>query len=128
MVSDLSELEAMIRALGLTYRKVEGALVAEYEDAKHGRLGIVFSVERETETLRIAIPLDVEPYEEALREVLRENFTSTTYKYALDYDGFLTVVYDVPANCIDNALQLRELVLYALDGARRVLERVEEEQ
>jgi hypothetical protein len=127
MVSDLSELEAMIRALGLSYRRVEGALVAEYEDPRHGRLGIVFSLEQDTKTLRIAIPLDVEPYREALPEILRENFTSTTYKYALDYEGFLTVVYDVPSTCIDNALQLRELVLYALDGARRILERVEEE-
>jgi len=128
MVSDLSELEAMIRAMGLSYRRIEGSLVAEYEDPRHGRLGIVFSLEQDTKTLRIAIPLDVEPYKEALSEILRENFTSTTYKYALDYEGFLTVVYDVPANCIDNALQLRELVLYALDGARRILERVEEEK
>ena len=116
MVSDLSELESMIRALGLAYRRMEGMLVAEYEDPRHGRLGIVFSVEQDTKTLRIAIPLDVEPYQEALGSILRENFTSTTYKYALDYDGFLTVVYDVPAECVDNALQLRELVLY---GPRR---------
>ena len=128
MVSDLSELESMIRALGLTYRRMEGMLVAEYEDPKHGRLGIVFSIEQDTKTLRIAIPLDVEPYREALGSILRENFTSTTYKYALDYDGFLTVVYDVPAECVDNALQLRELVLYALDGARRILSRVEEKE
>ncbi len=128
MVSDLSELESMIRALGLAYRRMEGMLVAEYEDPRHGRLGIVFSVEQDTKTLRIAIPLDVEPYQEALGSILRENFTSTTYKYALDYDGFLTVVYDVPAECVDNALQLRELVLYALDGARRILSRVEEKE
>ncbi len=128
MVSDLSELESMIRALGLTYRRMEGMLLAEYEDPKHGKLGVVFSVEQDTKTLRIAIPLDVEPYQEALGNILRENFTSTTYKYALDYDGFLTVVYDVPAECVDNALQLRELVLYALDGARRILSRVEEKE
>jgi hypothetical protein len=127
-VNNLSDLESMIRALGLTYRRVEGSLVAEYEDKRFGRLGLVFSFDQDTKTVRIAIPLDVEPYEEALGQLLRENFTSTTYKYALDYDGFITVVYDVPADCIDNALQLRELVLYALDGARRILERTEEEQ
>ncbi|KSW11448.1 hypothetical protein CF15_00910 [Pyrodictium occultum] len=59
--------------------------------------------------------------------MLEENFTSTTYKYALDYEGFITVVYDLPGDYVDNARKLREAILYVVEGARRVLERTREE-
>ena len=85
--------------------------------------------DRDTGVLRVAAPLDVEPTREGLRILLEENFTSATYKYALDYEGFITVVYDLPGEYVDNARKLREAILYVVDGARRVLERtrVEEE-
>ncbi len=128
MVSTLSELANLLRLLRLEYRRMGESLVASYEDEKHGSIGLVFSLERDTNTLRVAVPLDVEPTEQGLRILLEENFTSTTYKYAIDYEGFIAVVYDVPAGCVNDVRSLREIVLHVVEGARRVLERTVKEQ
>lgn len=127
MVRSMSDLEVYVRALGLSYSRVEGSLVLEYTAREGERIGVVVSYEGDTGVVRVAAPLDVEPTREGLRVLLEENFTSTTYKYALDYEGFITVVYDLPGDYVDNARKLREAILYVVEGARRVLERTREE-
>jgi hypothetical protein len=129
MVSDISDVEVYVRALGLPYSRAHGSIVVEHRDRRGEPIGIAIMYDRDTGVLRVAAPLDVEPTREGLRILLEENFTSTTYKYALDYEGFITVVYDLPGEYVDNARKLREAILYVVDGARRVLERtrVEEE-
>ena len=122
----IEELEVLVRALGLPYTRREGSLIVSVEDAKHGTLNVVVMYDEESDTVRLASPLDVEPYREALQWFLSENFTSTTYKYALDYDGFVAVVYDLPSKCVRTAKDLREAILEVVEGAKRVLERVEE--
>jgi hypothetical protein len=127
-VSRIDELEVMVRALGLPYSKREGALLITMQVEGYGEVGVVVSYDEESDRVRIAVPLDVEPYHEALTWFLSENFTSTTYKYAIDYDGFVAVVYDVPSRCVRSARDLREAILEVVEGAKRVLERVEEEE
>ncbi len=124
MVSSMDGLEALVRVLGLEYVKEAGSILVSYETGA-GRTGIVLSID-EAGWLRIAIPTDVEPTVEGLRWLLAENFSNTGYKYSLDYDGFITVVVDVPARCVGNARELRELMLYAVEGYRRLMERVSE--
>ncbi|ABM80438.1 hypothetical protein [Hyperthermus butylicus] len=123
MVSDLSELETMVRLLRLPYRRMGDSVVASFSDEKYGEIGLVYTLDRDTGSLRVAAPLDVEPTSEGLRVILEENFTSTTYKYALDYEGFITVVYDVQADCVRDVRKLREITLYVVEGAKRILER-----
>ncbi len=125
-MSQIDEVEVLVRALGLPFRRQEGSLILSYQDPKHGEIGVVISYEESSDTLRIVVPLDVEPYPEALRLLLEENFSSTTYKYALDYEGFIAVVYDLPRRCVKTARDLREAIVEAVAGARRILERSEE--
>ncbi len=125
-MSRIDELEVLVRALGLPYTRREGNLIVSIEDRRYGTINVVVMYDEESDTVRIASPLDVEPYTEALQWFLSENFTSTTYKYALDYEGFIAVVYDMPSRCVRTARDLREAVFEVVEGARRVLERVEE--
>ncbi len=125
MVSSLSELEVLVRAIGLSYRRRENNLLLEYDDKRFGRIGLVITLIPETRSVRIAAPLDVEPLDEALSWFLRTNFESYGYKYTIDYEGFITVVYDLPARCVNTVSELRDAVLEVIEGARRVLERTE---
>ena len=125
-MSKLDELEMLIRAIGLNYRKHGDSILVEYVDRKYGNIGIVVQYDEASDTVRIAAPLDVEPYEEALRLLLEENFSSQTYKYAIDYEGFITIVYDLPRKCIRTARDLREAIIEVIEGAKKVLERSEE--
>ncbi len=127
-MSKIDEIEVMVRALGIPYSRREGNLILTVEEPGYGRIGVVISYDEESDMVRIAVPLDVEPYQEALQWFLAENFTSTSYKYAIDYDGFIAVVYDLPSRCIRSARDIREAVLEVLEGAKRVLERTEEEK
>ncbi len=125
MVSSLSELEVLVKALGLPYRRERDAILVEYEDKKYGRIGLVIMLVREADVVRVAAPLDVEPLDEALSWFLRSNFENYSYKYTIDYDGFITVVYDLPRTCVNTVSSLREAVLEVVEGAKRVLERTE---
>ncbi len=124
-MSKLADLEVMVRALGLPYQKKDGNILLSVKDKKYGEIGVVVSYDENTNSVRITAPLDVEPYHEALSWFLSENFTNTTYKYAIDYDGFVAVVYDLPANCIKSARDLREAIVEVVEGAKKVLERTE---
>ena len=125
MVTGFSELEILVKALGLPYTRKENNLLLEYYDEKHGKIGLVVSYIAETNTIRIAAPLDVEPLEEALSWFLRTNFENYSYKYTIDYEGFITVVYDLPKKCVNSVADLKEAILEVVDGARKVLERTE---
>ncbi|AEM39248.1 hypothetical protein Pyrfu_1390 [Pyrolobus fumarii 1A] len=120
----LDELEVLVRALGLVYARQRDAILVEIEEDGE-RIGIAITYDEVSDTVRVAAPLDVEPLPEALSWYLEENFKSTTYKYALDYDGFVTVVYDLPRRYIRTARDLREAIVSVVSGAKRVLERVE---
>jgi len=124
----IDELEVLVRALGLPYQKRENAILTSYKTETGEEIGIVISLEQETESVRVAAPLDVEPLPQALSWFLEENFTSTTYKYTIDTEGFITVVYDLPAKCIRTARDLREAIVEVIEGAKKVLERVEKEE
>ena len=128
MVSSISDVEVYVRALGLPYRRVHGNIVVEYKDRRGETIGLAIIYDRDTGMLRVTAPLDVEPTREGLRILLEENFTSMTYKYALDYEGFITVVYDLPGEYVDNARRLKEAILYVIDGVRRILERTRVEK
>ena len=125
MVTSFSELEVLVRALGLPYQKREQNLLLEYRDEKYGRIGLVVSYLHEANTIRFAAPLDVEPLEQALQWFLRSSFESYSYKYTVDYEGFITVVYDLPRKCVNTVADVREAILEVLEGARKVLERTE---
>lgn len=124
MVTSLDGLEAFIRVIGLPYVRRGDTLLAEYEDPRAGRIGIVVTLEQEG-YVRVAVPTDVEPTEEGLRWLLSENFLNAGYKYALDYDGFIVVLYEAPAGCVENAGRLREAIAAVVEGYRRLMERVE---
>ena len=124
MVSGVEGLEAFLRVIGLSYVRRENSLVAEYRHPRLGSVGIVVSFEQDTGTVRVAVPTDVEPTREGLLWLLQENFSSTSYKYAVDYEGFITIVYDVPSACVDNARRLRELITETIHGYERLMERV----
>ncbi|MET1102033.1 MAG: hypothetical protein ABWW69_06135, partial [Pyrodictiaceae archaeon] len=123
MVSRLEDIEVFLRSLGLDYERRENALLVQYPDEKYGRLGVVIMIFEEAGILRVSVPLDVEPLEEALSWFLQMNFESPSFKYSIDYEGFITVVYDLPMDCISKARDLRDAILYVIDGARKVLER-----
>jgi hypothetical protein len=126
LVSGLEGLEAFLRVLGLPYVKRGDMFLAEYEDRRLGRVGIVIGYDRDTGFVRVAVPTDVEPTEGGLWWLLRENFTVTTYKYGLDYDSFITVIVDVSGEAVASARDLRRLMAEAVEGYRRLMERVEE--
>ncbi|MET1128782.1 MAG: hypothetical protein ABWW70_05650 [Thermoproteota archaeon] len=128
MVSSLYELENMLKAAGVEYRRVGEGLLVEYDDAEYGKIGMSISVLEEEAVVRIAVPTDAEPTKSGLRTLMHENFVSARYKYALDYEGFIAVVVDVPSSCIRSARELKEAMASALEGARRLLERVEERE
>ncbi len=123
----LDELEVLVRALGLVYVRQRDAILVEVEEEGR-RIGIAITYDEVSDAVRIAAPLDVEPLPEALGWYLEENFRSTTYKYTIDYEGFVTVVYDLPRRCIRTARDLREALVQVVAGAKRVLERVVEEE
>ncbi len=122
----LDELEVLVRALGLVYARQRDAILVEVEEGGE-RIGIAITYDEISDTVRVAAPLDVEPLPEALSWFLEESFKSTTYKYTIDYEGFVAVVYDLPRRCIRTARDLREAILHVVQGAKRVLERVERE-
>ncbi len=126
MVSSLEGLEAFLRVLGLNYARKGGSLLVEYEHPRLGRIGIVVELDQAASTVRLAAPTDVEPFQEALGWFLEENFSSPSYKYAMDLEGFIVVVYDLPAACIENARALREALVEVVKGYERLMERVEE--
>lgn len=120
----LDELEVLVRALGLVYARQRDAILVEVEEGGE-RIGIAITYDEISDTVRVAAPLDVEPLPEALSWFLEESFKSTTYKYTIDYEGFVAVVYDLPRRCLRTARDLREAILHVVQGAKRVLERVE---
>ena len=122
----LDELEVLVRALGLVYARQRDAILVEVEEGGR-RIGIAITYDEISDTVRVAAPLDVEPLPGALSWFLEESFKSTTYKYTIDYDGFVAVVYDLPRRCVRTARDLREAILHVVEGAKRVLERVVEE-
>ena len=126
MVSSLEGLEAFLRVLGLNYVRKGSSLLVEYEHPRLGRIGVVAELDQASSTVRLAAPTNVEPFQEALSWFLEENFTSLGYKYALDLEGFIVVVYDLPATCIVNARALREALVEVVKGYERLMERVEE--
>ena len=123
----LDELEVLVRALGLVYARSGDTILVEIEEEGR-RIGIAITYDNISDTVRIAAPLDVEPLKEALEWFLEENFKSTTYKYSIDYEGFVAVVYDLPRRCVRTARDLREAILHVVEGAKRVLERTVEEE
>ena len=123
----LDELEVLVRALGLVYARRGDAILVEIEEEGR-RIGIAITYDSISDTVRIAAPLDVEPLKEALEWFLEENFKSTTYKYSIDYEGFVAVIYDLPRRCVRTARDLREAILHVVEGAKRVLERTVEEE
>ncbi len=120
----LDEIEVLVRALGFLYERRENAILLEVEE-EGKKVGIAITYDEVSGTVRVAAPLDVEPLPEALSWYLEENFTSTTYKYTIDTEGFVTVVYDLPRKCLRTARELREAITHVVTGALRVLERVE---
>jgi len=126
MVSDLGGLEALVRALGLRVRRLEDSLLVEAEARGLGTVGIVVTYDVNTGFVRVAVPTDVEPTEEGLRWLLGENFRVTSYKYGIDYEGFIVVIVDVPGEAVENARILRRLITEVLEGARRLMEKVPE--
>lgn len=126
MVSSLEGLEAFLRVLGLRYTRRGGSLLVEYEHPSLGRVGIVVELDQASSTVRLAAPTDVEPFQEALGWFLEENFSSQSYKYAMDLEGFIVVVYDLPASCVESARVLREALIEVVKGYERLMERVEE--
>lgn len=125
MVSGIEGLEAFLRVLGLGYVRRGDSLLVEVEDRRLGGVGVVVSFDPDTGFVRVAVPTDVEPTEGGLWWLLRENFSVTTYKYGLDYDGFIVVLVDVPGEAVGSARDLRRLVAEAVEGYRRLMERVE---
>ncbi|KSW11447.1 hypothetical protein CF15_00905 [Pyrodictium occultum] len=71
MVRSMSDLEVYVRALGLSYSRVEGSLVLEYTAREGERIGVVVSYEGDTGVVRVAAPLDVEPTREGAPGVAR---------------------------------------------------------
>ncbi|NOZ88776.1 MAG: hypothetical protein GXO15_02500 [Crenarchaeota archaeon] len=124
MVSTLEGLEALLRVIGLPYAKRGDSLIAEYEAAGE-KMGIVITLDQVSGVVRAVAPTDVEPTEEGLRWLLSENFSSTGYHYALDYEGFIAVVSEQPARCVENARHLREMLASLVEGYRKLMERVE---
>lgn len=125
-MSSLEGLEAFVRVLGLPYRRHGDSIVVEFEDPRLGSVGIVVFYEGDTGVVRIVVPTDVEPTPGGLRWLLEENFRTTTYKYGLDYEGFVAVIVDLPAEAVENARSLRRGLAEAVEGVRRLMERVEE--
>ncbi len=122
MVSGLEGLQALVRVIGLPHARRGDNIIVEYEVAGE-RVSIVLGFE-EPGYVRAVIPTDVEPTEEGLRWLLAENFSSTGYSYALDYDGFIAVVAVEPGRCVENARHLREMLAALVEGYRRLMERV----
>jgi len=122
-VSSREGLEAFIRVLGLPYRRLGGDYVVEVERQGLGRVGLVVSLQEDVGFVRVAVPTEVEPTEEGLRWLLSENFRAATYKYGLDYEGFVVVLVDAPAEAVGNARALRRLMAEAVEGYRRLMER-----
>jgi len=120
----LDEIEVLVRALGLLYERRGDAILVEVEEEGR-RVGIAITYDEVSDSIRVAAPLDVEPLPQALSWYLEENFSSTTYKYTIDTEGFVTVVYDLPRRCVRTARDLREAIMHVVTGALRVLERVE---
>jgi len=120
----VEDYESMLRAMGIRCRRLGDSLVFHVEDRELGEVGLALTVFPEAGVVRVAAPLDVEPTEEGLPWYLEENFSSPTYKYALDPEGFVTVVYDAPAEWLRTARELREAILYVVEGVRRLMRRV----
>ncbi len=120
----LEDYEAMLRAMGLRCRRLGDSLVFQVRDRELGEVGLALTLYPEAGVLRVAAPLDVEPTEEGLPWYLEENFSSPTYKYALDPDGFVAVVYDVPSDWASSVRELRSVILYVVEGVRRLMRRV----
>ncbi len=127
MVKNLSELEALIRTLGRSYTKYENSILTKVKIADE-EIGIVLTLNNETGTLRIAIPLDIEPLEKALAILLHENFISTMYKIGIDYEGYLVVLNDLPSRCINTVKDLKEVLLNTIEGAKSLLKRSRSEE
>lgn len=129
MVSSREGLEAFLRVLGLPYRRLGGDYVVEVAGGRGlGRVGLVVSLQEDVGFVRVAVPTEVEPTEEGLRWLLSENFRAATYKYGLDYEGFVVVVVDAPAEAVGNARALRRLMAEAVEGYRRLVERTVREE
>jgi len=127
LVKSISDLEALIRALGSSYTKRENNILTRIAIAKGEEIGVVLTLDNKANVLRVAIPLDVEPFEKALNVLLHENFVSTTYKIGIDYEGYLVIINDLPSRCINTVKDLKEVLLNTIEGARSILKRSEHE-
>lgn len=125
MVDSIESLESLVRVIGLPYARKGDTLLLEYEHKELGRVGLVIQYDGPTGSIRVSIPTDIEPTSEGLDWLLRSNFSSLGYKYAIDYEGFIAVLQDYPRECIRDARSLKEALLNIVEGYRRLLEHVE---
>ncbi len=102
----LYKLQCWFRSEGIATKLEESYLLVDYK-YKGSSVPLVIEVDEETGYARVSIPTNyiVENSSQAYR-LLEENFLKWGVKYAVDTEGYIVLLIELPLECI-NAVGIR---------------------
>ncbi|RUM46804.1 MAG: hypothetical protein DSY37_04405 [Hyperthermus sp.] len=126
-MSLIDYLEEHLRSIGLKVERRGDVLFVRYKRKGWGRIGIAILYDHESDMVRVAVPTDYEPTREGLAWLLQANFSHIGYKYGVDYDGYIMVAVDLPADCARERDMLRKALMDVIEGYVALRDRIEKQ-